>query len=685
MKKNKRIGELIRGMLLVFMAAVLLICCTVGIVGAAPANWIRSDDGLPASASSFDPAIFLFGSDVYCFAVDGLYAQLYNQPCFGWQKVEIPSGVNYPVPVGDYLFATGMCPDLWWIKKGDAFIIENWKKVTSNGLPGCDPNLLKTAVITPMVIFNGQIYGDRTYYKSYSSSHTTFDIYRSPDIGQTTMTWSKVVAEGFGDPQNHVLGYLGIYKNKLIAVTTGTYDGLFGDTDRYLQGIEVWESSTGNSGSWTQVNKDGFGTIASEGIPPTNIRVNCAFGAAEEYNGYLYIGTKSHFGAEIWRYDGSGNTGGWTNVTPDTLGVPTPVGAGRVEDMVVFENKLYVAEGYPTANLSKYDGANWTVVEKGVNPFDPLNASITGLAVLPSKPIPPVGGSGSTGDKLFLLTDIMGGEYQVWSYPLPYTLLTCTALKQATISVSPKTATNELGPGKTHTVIATVNAGSGADIYDLWVNCSVEVEQANGSGKVLGFIGADGLFGFTYKAIQDPAGLYTDTITACFFNSETKVCDKATKTWVDTTPPTIVIISPQDGGKYTLNAVVTANYSVEDAVGVAWITASVPIGGPIPTSQMGNQVFTVTATDHGGNTATKSVTYQVLAPPVAQAGPDQTVLVGLPVALNGSGSHDPDGSIVAHAWNFGDGTSGTGVKPSHAYSSAGLKTVTLTVTDNDGL
>jgi PKD repeat protein len=314
-----------------------------------------------------------------------------------------------------------------------------------------------------------------------------------------------------------------------------------------------------------------------------------------------------------------------------------------------------------------------------------LNASITGLAVLPSKPIPPVGGSGSTGDKLFLLTDIMGGEYQVWSYPLPYTPLTCTALKQATISVSPKTATNELGPGKTHTVIATVNAGSGADIYDLWVNCSVEVEQANGSGKVLGFIGADGLFGFTYKAIQDPAGLYTDTITACFFNSETKVCDKATKTWVDTTPPTIVIISPQDGGKYTLNAVVTANYSVEDAVGVAWITASVPIGGPIPTSQMGNQVFTVTATDHGGNTATKSVTYQVLAPPVAQAGPDQTVLVGLPVALNGSGSHDPDGSIVAHAWNFGDGTSGTGVKPSHAYSSAGLKTVTLTVTDNDGL
>ena len=37
-----------------------------------------------------------------------------------------------------------------------------------------------------------------------------------------------------------------------------------------------------------------------------------------------------------------------------------------------------------------------------------------------------------------------------------------------------------------------------------------------------------------------------------------------------------------------------------------------------------------------------------------------------------------------YAWNFGDGTTGTGVSPSKTYGSAGTRTVTLTVTDNNG-
>jgi PKD repeat protein len=52
--------------------------------------------------------------------------------------------------------------------------------------------------------------------------------------------------------------------------------------------------------------------------------------------------------------------------------------------------------------------------------------------------------------------------------------------------------------------------------------------------------------------------------------------------------------------------------------------------------------------------------------------------------FDGSGSVDPDGSIASYAWNFGDGTTGTGVNPSHAYTAAGSYVVTLTVTDNRG-
>ncbi|TDR41099.1 vibriolysin [Tahibacter aquaticus] len=57
---------------------------------------------------------------------------------------------------------------------------------------------------------------------------------------------------------------------------------------------------------------------------------------------------------------------------------------------------------------------------------------------------------------------------------------------------------------------------------------------------------------------------------------------------------------------------------------------------------------------------------------------------GLTVALNGSGSSDPDGSVASYSWNFGDNTSGSGATTSKTYTTAGTYTVTLTVTDNQG-
>ncbi|MFE6775495.1 PKD domain-containing protein [Streptomyces sp. NPDC057702] len=58
--------------------------------------------------------------------------------------------------------------------------------------------------------------------------------------------------------------------------------------------------------------------------------------------------------------------------------------------------------------------------------------------------------------------------------------------------------------------------------------------------------------------------------------------------------------------------------------------------------------------------------------------------VDLSCAFDGSASRDSDGSIASYAWDFGDGTSGEGVKPSHTYAKAGAYEVKLTVTDNSG-
>ncbi len=56
----------------------------------------------------------------------------------------------------------------------------------------------------------------------------------------------------------------------------------------------------------------------------------------------------------------------------------------------------------------------------------------------------------------------------------------------------------------------------------------------------------------------------------------------------------------------------------------------------------------------------------------------------LEVRFDGSRSFDPDGTIAAWAWEFGDGTAGTGRTATHVYEEPGSYTPALTVTDQRG-
>ncbi|HEY3407049.1 MAG TPA: PKD domain-containing protein, partial [Propionicimonas sp.] len=56
----------------------------------------------------------------------------------------------------------------------------------------------------------------------------------------------------------------------------------------------------------------------------------------------------------------------------------------------------------------------------------------------------------------------------------------------------------------------------------------------------------------------------------------------------------------------------------------------------------------------------------------------------LTVNFDSSGSADPDGTIAAYLWDFGDGQSSTQASPAHTFAGAGPQTVKLTVTDNKG-
>jgi PKD repeat protein len=64
---------------------------------------------------------------------------------------------------------------------------------------------------------------------------------------------------------------------------------------------------------------------------------------------------------------------------------------------------------------------------------------------------------------------------------------------------------------------------------------------------------------------------------------------------------------------------------------------------------------------------------------------ENAAVTGKPISFNAATSSAPDGAIERYAWNFGDGTTTEGIAPRHTYATSGSYTVTLTVTDNDGL
>lgn len=71
-------------------------------------------------------------------------------------------------------------------------------------------------------------------------------------------------------------------------------------------------------------------------------------------------------------------------------------------------------------------------------------------------------------------------------------------------------------------------------------------------------------------------------------------------------------------------------------------------------------------------------------PPFASAGPDQNGFTNQILQFDSYPSYDPEGPIT-YLWDFGDGSTSTEAKPSHAYSTNKTYTVTLTVTDQEGL
>jgi hypothetical protein len=104
----------------------------------------------------------------------------------------------------------------------------------------------------------------------------------------------------------------------------------------------------------------------------------------------------------------------------------------------------------------------------------------------------------------------------------------------------------------------------------------------------------------------------------------------------------------------------------------------------------GNFTATVTVSDGHGGSAGSSVAINITSPtdnpPVitsAASATPQTAIVGQTITFS-AGASDPDSDPLSFFWNFGDGSSGAGSSATHAYSTAGNFTATVTVSDGRG-
>jgi PKD repeat protein len=98
-------------------------------------------------------------------------------------------------------------------------------------------------------------------------------------------------------------------------------------------------------------------------------------------------------------------------------------------------------------------------------------------------------------------------------------------------------------------------------------------------------------------------------------------------------------------------------------------------------------IVRLTVTDDLGQTAssTQNVTVSAAAPTAdftfVPTSPDVNQSVNFDAFLSRAGAGR---TLVNYAWNFGDGTTGSGIQVSHAYTAASTYTVLLTVTDDVG-
>jgi hypothetical protein len=201
--------------------------------------------------------------------------------------------------------------------------------------------------------------------------------------------WEQVASSGLGDANNLGFFSAAVFKDELYTASGNLPPSIGGSGN----GLEVWKSASGASGTWQQVNTDGFGRGAT-----------WLESTLEVFHDKLYVGLSrvvdnTGATAELWQTEDGLH---WTAVFTDSLGNPNNT---YISAMAVHKGWFYI--GFRNVQSGgqlwrSENGTDWEVVfDDGLG--NPKNGRLYGL--LPY------------GDQLILVFSNYETGVQVWQSP----------------------------------------------------------------------------------------------------------------------------------------------------------------------------------------------------------------------------------------------------------------------------
>ena len=202
----------------------------------------------------------------------------------------------------------------------------NWETVVTNGLTS--PN---NTGVRNLIVFNGQLYAG------------TFNADDGGEVWRTSDgdNWETVVSGGFGNPLNTGVRAMRIFANRL------------------LIGVQA-DDAVGQL--YSTQDGENYSPLILFGLGGANTSIH----ALEEFNGWLYLGTKnSSSGLQVWR---SLNGRNWDNVVGPLADTVSGFGFAKnnvVFDLHTYDGHLYVGSGNWPFGFTMFrsaDGINYTQV-----------------------------------------------------------------------------------------------------------------------------------------------------------------------------------------------------------------------------------------------------------------------------------------------------------------------------------